>query len=84
MRGDKVVVRAFRNEALIRRVWGANERVIYVVSPETFDSLSTRRVGAEPIGFPREDVFEHIDGIKKGRGGETDWSGLRNYTPKEA
>jgi len=45
MRGDTVIVRAFGGEALVRRVWDTNERVVYVVNHETFDSLSTRRVG---------------------------------------
>jgi hypothetical protein len=55
MRGETVIVRAFKGVPLARQVWDVGERVIYLASGE----------GLTPIGFPKEDVFIYDESLYK-------------------
>lgn len=57
MRGDIVIVRAFRNEPLVRRVWEVTSQAVFICSEENFQALSAGEPGLWPVGFAREDVF---------------------------
>lgn len=55
MRGETVIVRAFKGVPLARRVWDIGERVVYITNEE----------GLTPIGFPKEDVFIYDESLYK-------------------
>ena len=74
MRGDTVIVRAFGGKALKRRVWGTGDGLVYITSNEEFEKLVAGKPAAEPIGFPKEDVF--IDTANESGNGSVDWSQL--------
>ena len=58
MRGDTVIVRAYRGEPLMRRVWDADTRLVYLCSERQFQGLWRGELRVlPPLGFPREDVF---------------------------
>ena len=59
MKGDKVIVRAFRNKPLVRRVWEVTSDVIFICSEENYNALSSGNEGLLPVGFPREDVYRY-------------------------
>jgi hypothetical protein len=81
MRGDKVIVRAYGGEALSRLVWDTNERVVYVVTKDTFEALQAGRSGPEPVGFPWGDVFESNGQEGCIMSGNIDWGKFRRYRP---
>jgi hypothetical protein len=72
MRGDVVLVRAFGGKALKRRVWDVGESVVYVTNDEQFEKLIAGKRAIEPIGFPKEDVFN--DAETESSGDEIDWA----------
>lgn len=60
MRGEIVVVRAYRGKALVRRVWGADNQLVFLVEDSHFKSLIEGQESAVGlIGFPKEDVFKY-------------------------
>ncbi len=59
MRGDLVIVKAYGEKPLIRRIWNSNENVVYITNDEQFQLLIAGKDAIEPIGFPREDVFKY-------------------------
>ena len=63
MRGEQVVVRAYGDEALVRRVWDASQHAVFIVSEENFKLLSAGRPGLWPVGFPRRDVFPYDEAV---------------------
>jgi hypothetical protein len=81
MRGDLVIVRAFRGVPLVRRVWEEVERGVYITDDAHLEQLLAGEKTIQPIGFPREDVFRYDpelaarmdDLVKKG---EWDWTKL--------
>jgi len=85
MRGDQVVVRAFGDEALVRRIWRATEGVVFIVSDQNFRTLLAGEEGLWPIGFRREDVFEYDeDAIQEleahPSGRSLNWEHLHHWT----
>ena len=58
MQGEKVIVRAFGGEPLIRLIWEAGPEVVYICTEEGYKKLLAREVWI-PVGFPREDVFSY-------------------------
>lgn len=56
MRGEKVIVRAFGGEPLLRRIWEVFPHVIDICSEEGYKKLMAGEDWL-PVGFPREDVF---------------------------
>jgi len=57
MRGDIVVVRAFKGRPYVRRVWESSPDAVYICSEERFQKLAENQDAWPPTGFPREDVF---------------------------
>jgi hypothetical protein len=80
MKGDRVIVRAYGDVPLVRRVWGADENAVYVTDEATMAKLSRGADGPFPIGFPREDVFHYEPEVAARIGrGLWDWSSLSRY-----
>lgn len=57
MRGEMVVVRAFGNEPLVRRVWKATPEAVFICDEENYQRLIAGKEGYWPVGFPKKDVF---------------------------
>ena len=74
MRGDVVLVRTFNGKAVKRRVWDVGDSVVYVTNDEQFERLAAGKDAIEPIGFPKEDVFE--DAEHESNDNTTDWGRL--------
>jgi hypothetical protein len=55
MRGEMVIVRAYKGLPLARKVLDIGERVIYLENDE----------GLPSIGFPKEDVFIYSEALYK-------------------
>lgn len=70
--GDRVLLRAFGGQALVRRFWEAGVRVAYVTDEEGFKTLGTNEPTEHVIGFPWEDVFMFRPGLRDGCA--VDWS----------
>lgn len=74
-KGDKVIVRAFGDERLVRRVWDINEKHVFICSEENFKLLQdNNRKGFSPVGFSRKDVFKFFPDYKKKQ-----WHELTQY-----
>lgn len=59
MKGEKVIVRAFGNRPLLRRVWTTTEKAVFITNEEQFQLLVAGLPAIEPLGFPRKDVFKY-------------------------
>lgn len=59
MRGETVIVRAYGNEPLLRKVWDADNEVVFICSDENFDALTAGRPALNPVGFHRQNVFHY-------------------------
>lgn len=57
MRGDLVIVRAFGDVPLVRRVWEEVEHGVYITDDTHLEHLLAGEGAIQPVGFPREDVF---------------------------
>ncbi len=55
MKGDMVIVRAFRGVPLVRRIHEEGEKTVQI----TDDTLDRGDIVLPIIGFPREDVFKY-------------------------
>ena len=53
MRGDMVIVRDFRGETLVRRVWEADQKAVYITDDQQFERLSAGKDALMPVGFQR-------------------------------
>ena len=64
MRGELVVIKDISGNPLVRRVWEADRRAVYVTDEKGFACL---QAGEDllPVGFRREDVFVYKPGIEK-------------------
>jgi hypothetical protein len=81
MRGDFVIVRAFGNIPLIRRLWDEDNHYIYITNDEQFQLLTNNYEALEPIGFPTEDVFKYDQELAESmedmvREGKWNWDAL--------
>ena len=63
MQGDTVVIREFGGRPLIRRVWAANDDVVFVCSEERYKHLLAGEDDRYPVGFPREYVYQYDESI---------------------
>lgn len=85
MKGDLVIVRAFGDEALVRRVWDENDKGVWVTNDAEFELLSNSKGGIEPLlGFPRRDVFRFDPDLlmatqDTSNDGKRDWNQLTPY-----
>lgn len=59
MKGDKVIVRAFKDRPLVRRVWEVTEDAVFICSEENYKVLTSGEDGLLPVGFPREYVYRY-------------------------
>ena len=62
MRGDKVIIRAFGGEPLVRLIWNVYPDTIEICNEEGYQKLVTGEPWI-PIGFPRKDVFQYDPGV---------------------
>lgn len=81
MKGDLVIVRAFRGVPLIRRIWEEVERGVYITDDAHLERLLAGEESIQPVGFPREDVFRFDPELAAGmddlvKKGEWDWTKL--------
>lgn len=65
MRGQTVIVRAFRGVPLARKIWDVGERVIYLTNEEGLEKLTSGRSAPPPLGFPVEDIFRFDERLYK-------------------
>ena len=84
MRGDFVIVRAFGNIPLIRRLWDEGDYLIYITNDEQFQLLTDGKKALEPIGFPRKDIFKYDPELASSmdrlvKSGKWDWSKLASF-----
>ncbi len=83
MKGEFVVLRAY-DGPLVRRVVAAEQDVVYVATDEQYGLLAQGLPALEPVGFPREDVFQYDPKLEKEIArGKVDWQRLTPYTEKE-
>lgn len=86
MRGEFVMVRAFRGEPLIRRIWDADEDGAQIVSDERFKALVAGDESLFAIWFPKGDLFHFNPTVAKAiiqkfqENGEADWEQLTPWT----
>ena len=59
MKGETVIVRAYGNEPLVRRVWSCDEDVVFICTEENYLALESGHDALNPVGFLRNDVFEY-------------------------
>ncbi|MGH8071786.1 MAG: hypothetical protein ACRERE_42435 [Candidatus Entotheonellia bacterium] len=62
MRGEKVIVRAFGGEPLVRLIWDVYPDAIDICDEGGYQRLLTGESWI-PIGFPRRDVFRYDPGV---------------------
>jgi hypothetical protein len=83
MRGELVIVRAYRNRPLIRRVWDIGKRVVYITSEQEYQKLISGKPSIGAIGFPKEDVFKYDPNVAKDVDNHEicpiDWSKLTRF-----
>ncbi|MCH7922259.1 MAG: hypothetical protein IH975_04390 [Nitrospinae bacterium] len=82
MKGKRIIVRAYGNKPLVRFIWEAKEKVVFVTNEEQLGKLVKGAKDAlMPVGFPPEDVFEHdplwIGALEDGNGDQPNWSKLK-------
>ncbi len=65
MRGDLVIVRAFRGVPLIRRIWEEVEHGVYITDDSHLERLLAGEKTIQPVGFQREDVFRYDPELAK-------------------
>ncbi len=76
----RVIVRADGDRPLVRLVWQANERTVYVTDEATMRKLEAGQDGPLAIGFPREDVFCYDPEAEQRIGtSKWSWSSLSRY-----
>lgn len=84
MRGEIVIVRAFKGRPLVRRIWDSNQEVVFITDDENFRLLSMGEEAPMPVGFHYEDVFEYRPEIAESleelyEKGKVDWSALQRW-----
>jgi len=84
MRGDFVIVRAFGNIPLIRRLWDEDDYGIYITNDVQLQLLIDGKEALQPIGFPREDVFQYDPELASSmdrliKSGKWDWNKLVSF-----
>jgi hypothetical protein len=77
---ERVIVRADGNIPLVRRVWQADARMVYVTDDANIRNLDAGQDGPLAIGFPREDVFRYdVEAERRIGRPEWNWSSLSRY-----
>lgn len=66
VRGAKVVVRAFGDRPLVRRVWEITDRKVYICNEKVYQELARGEYTPfSPVGFPWNDVFCYDEEVAK-------------------
>ena len=73
MQGEKVIVRALGDQPLVRRIWTASEKAVYICSEENYRLLIKGQLGLWPVGFPPEDVYQYDPQVESLLGGATEF-----------
>lgn len=86
MRGDQVIVRAFRGRLVVRTVWAETATMVYVCTEEAYDLLTKGINVPEPIGVPRETVYVYdpailSQGTENSVQDDAFWNSLRMWRP---
>lgn len=79
MKGQMVIIRSFGDKPLIRRVWDTSENLVYITNDKQFQLLIEGKKAIEPIGFPREDIFQYDPEIAKSLNKGCDWNKLKSW-----
>ena len=74
MKGTFVIVKAFGDKPLIRKIWGIGNNLVYIINIDDEDDSS------KPVGFPIEDVYKYNEDIAK-KLDFIDWSKMENWRP---
>ena len=77
MRGDFVVVRCWRDQAAVMRVWQADDQRVQVVAVPEYGAMVAGESDLGPTGFPRTSVY-WADNFS-GNPDLTDFGKLRPY-----
>lgn len=78
MRGELVIVRAFGNQPLLRRLWEIDNYAAYITDDKQYQLLCNGNNALEPIGFPIEDVYKYDPEIANNLNIEINWGKLKN------
>jgi len=70
----RVICRELGDMALERVAVDEGRRVFYITWPQTGDGIPA---GIGPIGFPKDCVFEYVDGIAGRKLNEAEWATLK-------
>lgn len=86
MRGTLVILRAYLGQPIVRKVWDANERVVYITNDEYFERLMAGADAPLPVGFPIDDVFQYDPELAGSleilyQSGAWDWGKLKKWRP---
>jgi hypothetical protein len=74
MRGERVLVRAFKNQPLVRVVWDVSKRLVYVTDEVQYQRLLAGQAALDPVGIPVEDIFRYRPEIaEQVATGRCDW-----------
>lgn len=76
MKGEKVIVRARGNKALLKTIWDSNDRLVYIVNNDEYDEATSGNKEAIPVGFPIEDVFIYNTSCDLNK---INWENLENW-----
>jgi hypothetical protein len=80
MRGSLVIARDYKGAPLLRRVWEAGSKVVYLSEESQFQQLSTGLDALRPVGFPAGDVFVYDPSLAADiANGSVDWSSLQRF-----
>ena len=81
MRGQTIVLRAFRGEPLLRLLWSVSEKAVFIHSQEEFEKRTSGEKSLDPVGFPLEDAFEYDESAKAMlAAGVVDWNSLNSLS----
>jgi hypothetical protein len=77
-RGGRVIVRAYGDRPLVRRVWDYDGSAVLIAGEREFHLLERGEEAPMPVGFPPEDVFRYDAELAHviARGGSLDWGHL--------
>lgn len=86
MRGDNIIIRAYKGEPVVLRVWGIDGDVVFATGARNFRMLVAGLSGPAPMGHPIGYVFSFDDELlqkyQKGAIALDDfWQSLRPYQP---
>ena len=65
MKGDLVIARSFGQEPIVRRVWDSTPDIVYICPDERYILLNEGAANLQPVGFPRQDIFEYEESVLK-------------------